>query len=76
MQNATKTQTKNELEIMEKELEIIASAWDLTINHDKSGIIYLTGFDDEEEAAYIINAEKLNGNTLARYKGGITLVEY
>lgn len=74
MQNGTKTQTKNELEIME-EIRIIASAWDLTINYDKSGIIYLTGFDDDEEAEYIIKAEKLNGNTLARSKGGLILVE-
>ena len=58
-----------------EEIRIIASAWDLTINYDKSGIIYLTGLDDDEEAEYIINAEKLNGNTLARYKGGLILVE-
>lgn len=61
---------------MNRKIKTIASAWDLTINYDKSGIIYLTGFDDDEEAEYIINAEKLNGNTLARYKGGIMLVEY
>lgn len=59
-----------------EEIRIIASAWDLEIKEDKSGIIYLTGFDDDDEAEYIINAEKLNGNTLARYKGGITLLEY
>lgn len=58
-----------------EEIRIIASAWDLTINYDNSGIIYLTGFDDDEEAEYIINAEKLNGNTLARYKEGLILVE-
>lgn len=60
---------------MEKELKTIASAWDLEIKKDKDGIIYLTGFDDDEEAEYIINAEKLNGNTLARYKEGLILVE-
>lgn len=58
-----------------EEIRIIASAWDLEIKEDKDGIIYLTGFDDDEEAAYIINAEKLNGNTLARYKEGLILVE-
>lgn len=60
---------------MRKLLKIIASAWDLKIKKDKDGVIYLTGFDDDDEAAYIINAEKLNGNTLARYKEGLILVE-
>lgn len=61
---------------MEEKIRTIASAWDLEIKEDKDGIIYLTGFDDDEEAEYIINAEKLDGNTIARYKGGITLVNY
>ena len=60
---------------MEEKIRTIAAAWDLEIKEDKSGTIYLTGFDDDEEAEYIISAEKLNGNTLARYKGGLMLVK-
>lgn len=59
---------------MENRLRIIASAWDLEIKVSEDGTKYMVGFCDDAEAEYIQMAEKLNGNILGRFNGGLQLI--